>query len=196
MSHREEQILLLLKRFDYLTRDQINAYFKLGTVRNTNRVLNNISEYLNVIRDGYQSIYYLNRVGREYVQCNKIRKKTANVNHYIMRNSFWLYNGCPNDWQNEIKVDDGKTTIITDAFYKKLETYHFLEVDNKQMMKENRLKINRYLDLYRNRAVANQLGHFPTVVFLTTTELRRLQLKEICNDLPFVTHVFTLDDIR
>lgn len=80
LSQREEQILLLLKRLDFLTRDQLNTYFNLGKVCNTNRVLRNISEYLMSIRLGYQSIYYLSKIGRDYVDCDKIRKKEIMFN--------------------------------------------------------------------------------------------------------------------
>lgn len=81
LNQRDEKILLLLKKFDFLTRDQINSYFKLGTIRNASYVLRNLSDYLMIIRGGYQSIYYLNKFGREYVDCEKIRKKSSNVKH-------------------------------------------------------------------------------------------------------------------
>lgn len=80
LSERQEQILLLLKKFDYLTRDQLRFYFGLKSVRNTNRVLNDLTHFISSIRDGYQSIYYLNKNGREYVCSEKIRKKVVMCN--------------------------------------------------------------------------------------------------------------------
>ena len=77
LSDRDEQILLALKKFDFMTRDQINKYFKLGKVRNTNRVLKNLSSYLVSYREGNQSVYYLSKIGREYVECTKVRKRQS-----------------------------------------------------------------------------------------------------------------------
>lgn len=184
-----------MKRFDYLTRDQLRYYFGLGSVRNANRVLNDLSDYISSIRDGYQSIYYLNKYGSDYVGCNKVRKKTGNVNHAIMRNEFYFYNSCPSDWKNEIKVSDGEITVVVDAMFTKLHTTHFLEVDNLQSMKENRTKIERYKGLYKNGLLEQSLGHLPTLVWIATTELRRMQLKEACEGLP-VVQVYLFDEIK
>lgn len=192
LSQRDEQMLLLLKKFDFLTRDQLNSYFKLGTVRNTNYVLRNLSEYLKTIRDGYQSIYYLSREGREYVDCEKVRKKGGHVQHVVMRNEIWLHFKCPKDWRNEVKISDEKTSVVADAVFTRNGFYHFLEVDNLQSMKENRAKINRYKELLDS--LVKQFGYFPTLVWLTTTEHRRKQLESACNGLNF--KVFTINDIQ
>lgn len=117
LNQRDESILLLLKKFDFMTGDQLNGYFNLGTVRNTNRVLNNLSEYLSSVREGYQSIYYLNKEGRQYVDCDKIRKKSSQIQHIVMRNQFWLHYGCPKDWRNEVKVSNGHVSIVADAVF-------------------------------------------------------------------------------
>lgn len=192
LSQRNEQILLLLKKFDFLTRDQLNSYFNLGTVRNANYVLRNLSDYLKVIRDGYQSIYYLSKEGREYVDCEKIRKKGGHVQHVVMRNEIWLHFKCPTDWRNEVKISDEKTSVVADAVFTRNGFYHFLEVDNSQSMKENRAKIKRYKDLLVS--LVKQFGYFPTLVWLTTTEHRRKQLESACNGLNF--KVFTINDIQ
>lgn len=195
LNQRDEKILLSLKRFDFLTRDQLRQYCKLGSVRNANRVLLEMSDYLMSVRDGYQSIYYLSRDGREYVGCEKIRKKGGHVEHTVMRNQLWLYSGCPSDWKNEVKVSDGDTTLICDAMYKGSIQQHFIEIDHLQSMKKNRERIRKYVKLYKNGLIAETLGEFPVLVWLTTTELRRKQLKEACSELPLV-RVFTIDDIK
>ena len=195
LNQRDENLLLYLKRFDFLTRDQLRHICKLGTIRNTNRVLYELSEHLMSVRDGYQSIYYLSKLGREYVGCEKIRKKGGHVEHTIMRNQLWLYSGCPSDWKNEIKVSDGKTTLVTDAMYKTSIQTHFLEVDLTQTMNRNREKIKKYLALHQNGLITESLGEFPVLVWLTTTGLRRKQLKEACAELPLV-RVYTTTDIQ
>lgn len=178
-----------------MTRDQLRFYFGLKSIRNTNRVLKKLESYLSSVRDGYQSIYYLNANGREYVGCDKVRKKGGRAQHSIMRNEFYFYNNCPGDWENEIKVSDGNATVIVDAMYSKIGTTHFVEVDHLQSMKENRAKIERYKALYENGTLEKQLGHFPTIAWLTITELRRMQLKELCKELP-VTQVYLYNEIQ
>lgn len=194
LSQRDEQILLLLKKFDYLTRDQLNQYFQLGTINNTNRVLRNLSDYLTSIRDGYQSIYYLNATGRDYVDCNKIRKKTNQIQHIIMRNQFWLHCKCPKDWQNEVKIlgADKQVILVCDAKYTRNGFLNFLEVDNTQTMKENRAKIERYKSLMES--FAKQFGYYPTLIWVTTTEYRREQLQKACDGIK--SKVYTVDDIK
>lgn len=181
-----------MKKFDFLTRDQLAAYFKLGKICNTNRVLRNLSDYLTVVRDGYQSIYYLNKNGREYVDCDKIRKKGGHVQHVVMRNEIWLHFKCPKDWKNEIKISNEKTSVIADAVFTRNGFYHFLEVDHLQSMKENRLKIERYKSLLES--LLKQFGYYPTLVWLTTTEHRRKQLEKACEGLK--VKVYTINDIQ
>lgn len=193
LTNRQERILLLLKSFDYCTRDQLNKHFKLGSIRNTNRVLNDLTDYLASFREGYQTIYYLNKNGRDYVDSNKVRKKSNHVNHVIMRNDFWLHCNCPSDWKNEVKISNGDIAIVADAMYSIGGLHHFLEVDNTQTMKENKAKIERYIKLLNS--VRAKVGHFPVIVWLTTTELRRKQLEDACRVLPHFK-VFSISDIK
>lgn len=192
LTQRQEQILLLLQKFDFMTRDQLNRYFNLGSIRNTNYVLNSLSEYLHCVRNGYQSIYYLSREGRLYVGCEKVRKKGSHIEHTIMRNELWMYFKCPNDWKNEIKISNGKTSIVADSIFSLNGFQCFLEVDNLQSMKENKEKIKRYKELLQS--ILMKLGYYPTFIWLTTTELRRKQLVEACEGLK--VKVYTIDDIK
>lgn len=192
LSQREEQILLLLKRFDFLTRDQLNQYFQFGTVRNANYVLKKLSDYLMTIREGYQTIYYLNKEGREYVECNKVRKKSSQVQHIIMRNDFWFFCGCPGDWKNEVKISNGDVSVIADAVFTRNGFYHFLEVDRTQPMKENKAKIEHYKRL--SESLVRNFNYYPTLIWLTTTNHRRTQLERLCNGLK--VKVYTIDDIK
>lgn len=192
LTSREEQILLLLKEFDFLTRDQLSRHFNLGKVRNTNRVLFNLSNYLMTVKEGQRTVYYLSKIGRDYVDCDKIRKKGNHIKHFIMRNQFWLFCKCPRDWKNEIKISNGKTSVITDAVYTRNGFYHFLEVDNLQTMKENQAKIIRYKNLLES--LIQQYGYHPTLIWVTTTEYRRRQLEKACEGLK--VKVYTIDDIK
>jgi hypothetical protein len=193
LNERQERILLSLKKLDFLSREQLQRIHNLGKVRNANRILRTLSPYLQSFRENYSTVYYLSKEGREYVNTDKVRRKNQFVNHVLMRNEVYILMKCPHEWKNEMKVHDGQYTVICDAWFKAKGKYHFVEIDSTQKMKENREKIKQYQGLYQNGALTNHLGYFPLLIWVTTTEFRRKQLKELC---PFPCEVYTLDDIR
>jgi len=194
LSSRQEAILLSLKKLDFLNRDQLQIIHNLGKVRNTNRILKKLSPYLESFREEYSTIYYLNSEGRAYVNSNKVRRKNPFVNHTILRNYFYIFAKKPTEWTNEVKISDGITTLITDTWFKAGGKYHFLEVDSLQKMKENRVKVNNYKALYTAGHLAKHFGYFPPLIWLTTTQLRKKQLKELCKELPCA--VYMIDEIK
>ncbi|MED3623285.1 replication-relaxation family protein [Neobacillus thermocopriae] len=194
LNERQERILLSLKKLDYLNRDQINKIHRLGTIRNTNRILKQLSPYLSSYREDYSTIYYLNNKGREYVNSEKIRKKTKFVNHVLMRNDFYIYAGFPREWKNEVELSLGDIKIICDAWFRVNGKYYALEVDLDQTMKENRNKIEKYRKLLSNNAIKESLGHLPTLIWFTTTEFRKKKLIDLCKGLPHA--VYTTNDIK
>jgi hypothetical protein len=103
---------------------------------------------------------------------------------------------CPKEWENEIKVKDEEHSVICDSLFTKLNRKYFLEVDSTQKMKVNREKIKQYLGLYKSGSLLNLFGHHPGFIWLTTSELRRKQLKELCKDLPIKASVYTINDIK
>lgn len=183
-----------MKKLDYLNRDQFNKIHRLGTIRNTNRILKHLSPYLSCYREDFSTIYYLNKDGREYVDSEKIRKKNNFVNHVLMRNDFYIYAGLPSEWKNEMKLSDGEFTVICDVWFKSNGKYHILEVDHYQTMKENRKKIDKYRGLFENGVMKEHLGYFPLLLWLTTTELRKKKLVELCKGMPYA--VYTINDIK
>jgi hypothetical protein len=183
-----------LKKLDYLEREQLQKIHRLGRKRNANRILQQLSPYLSKYREEYSTIYYLNSNGRDYVNSNKIRKKTNFVQHVLMRNDFYIYAGYPAEWKNEMKLSDGETTVICDSWFKSNGKYHILEVDHCQTMKENRNKIEKYRKLFDNGVMKTHLGYLPLLIWLTTTELRKKKLIELCKGLPYM--VYTIDDIK
>lgn len=184
-----------MKKLDFLSRDQISIIHRLGKKQNTNRVLRELSPYLSSFRENESpNVYFLNKEGREYVNSHKERKKNKFVNHVLMRNDFYIYAGYPHEWKNEMKVKDGQFSVICDAWFKSNGKFHFLEVDSLQKMKANRAKIVQYKGLFENGAIQEHFRYFPLLIWLTTTELRRKQLKELCNPLPCA--IYTLDDIK
>lgn len=185
-----------MKKLDYLTRSQIQSIHNLKSDRNAQRVLKQMEKYVNVFRDG-ENVYYLNAAGRALVDCNKVRKSTGNVQHYIMRNHLYVAFNCPNTWQNEIRIkSEGLTkkdnvVCVADALFKKGDAYTIVEVDNTQKMRKNQTKIEKYRTL-------KQRGSFgmmaPSFIWITTTDYRREELLKLSQGLN--TQVFTISDFN
>lgn len=183
-----------LKKLDFLSREQLQRIHRLGKVRNANRVLSGLSPYLQSYREGYSTIYYLSALGRETVASNKVRRKNQFVGHVLMRNDFYIFLGCPLEWKNEVRVKDGVDSVICDAFFKYNGKQCFLEVDYTQKMSVNRAKIAKYKEMFQRGHVKEYFGYFPTLYWLTTSELRRKQLQRLCEGLP--CEVYTIQDIK
>ncbi len=188
---REEAILLSLKKCDYLTREQIEKMHRLGKTRNAQRVLSEMSDYISFFTEERKKVYYLNAAGRERVQAEKVRKKTAMVNHYIIRNDLFISMGRPLSWKNEVKITipDSKVSIIADAAYisNKNKIHHFVEIDYKQSMSKNAVKIKRYKEL-------STFNPDFVLIWVTTTPYRKKRLESLCAGLSF--KIFLKDDIK
>jgi hypothetical protein len=103
----------------------------LGGDRNARRVLANLSDFVANFRgESGESIFYLNRAGRERVGAEVVRQKTNQVNHFLMRNDFYI-RFRPEDWKNEMKMSvKDVVTVIPDAYFRHEMRRHFLEVDH------------------------------------------------------------------
>ena len=167
---------------DYLTRKQLQQLHDLKSDRNAQRILKEMEKYLSSFYDG-QNIYYLNKEGRERVNCEVIRKKTNNVNHYLMRNDVYIGYGCPNNWENEIRIrslsKNGNITAVCDARFEANKAAHIVEIDNTQTMKKNRTKVEKYRRLIER----NVFGGMPKLIWVTTTKYRQETLLELCEGL-------------
>lgn len=188
-QQRIENILLSLKRFDYLTRAQIQTIHGLKGERNANRVLNDMDEYLGKFRHEKEYVYYLNKAGRDRINCDVIRKKTPNIQHFLIRNQMWIALKYPRTWENEIKIKVGDTSIVCDAKYTlKGGIPVFVEVDVTQPMIKNRAKIEKY------RKIGEMTGQPFHLLWITEVEGRRAKLTEMMAGLS--GKIYTLKDIK
>lgn len=183
---RIEQILLSLKKLDYLSRSQIQTLHNLGGTRNANKVLKEMSPFVHSFREG-ENIYYLSREGREYVGAEKVRKKTPQVKHFLMRNDAYIFFQRPSTWQTEIKVKDtaNDVSVIPDAIFQRQNKHYFLEVDHIQKMIVNQSKIDKY------KKLANKIKF--CLVWITTTEYRKKRLTTLCKGLD--VQIYTLEEM-
>ncbi|MGE6611849.1 replication-relaxation family protein [Peribacillus sp. NPDC076916] len=186
-EQRTESILWSLKRFDYLTQAQIQVIHDLKGERNANRILNGMSAYICSFRNGLEKVYYLNKNGREYMDHNIIRKKTANADHFITRNQLWIYLRRPKEWQNEVQIKAGDISIVCDAKTSQNGIPVFIEVDISQPMQVNKAKIQKYKKL-------QQISKDPFyVVWVTKFPGRKKKLMELSAGLK--GHVYTVEEI-
>lgn len=174
-----------MKRLDYLSRSQLQRIHRLGSDRNARRVLQEMEEYLSYFRDG-EKVYYLNKEGRERVDCKKIKKKLGQVEHYLMRNELYIHLGQPSTWKNEMKFGlKDVAVVIADALFQKDNIYHIVEIDHTQKMSKNRSKVERY----RKLAERTHLR----LLWVTTTNYRSKQLEKLCEGLD--VQIFTITDL-
>ncbi len=175
-----------LKKLDYLSRSQLQVLHNLKGKRNANRVLSNMSQYLSSFRHGKENVYYLNSKGRDIVSCEKVRKKTQNIEHFIMRNQLYMAVGRPSTWENEIKVKIKGNNLICDAKFLIDKKPVFVEVDNEQSMQQNRVKITKYREI-------SQINSNFYIMWITKTDYRKKKLIELCEGLN--NQVYSMNDI-
>ena len=191
---RQEKIILSLEMHGFLTRDQIRKKHDLGGVRNTNRILKDLSPYVNSFFDK-QNIYYLSKKGAERVGSNKkLLSQSMNYAHTIMRNELYIYFNQPKSWMVEFPVEWGQNKLIADVFFKGKQGCYFVEIDNTQSMIENIKKLNKYRDLKANQLVQKEIGLFPKLLWVTKSEVRKKRLVKHCEGLE--NEVYLLNDIR
>lgn len=175
-----------LKKLDYLSRSQLQTLHGLKGKRNANRILSNMSEYLSCFRYGKENVFYLNSKGRDLVGCEKVRKKTQNVEHFLMRNQLYLTVGRPATWENEIKVKIKGAILICDAKFLIDKKPVFVEVDNEQSMQQNRVKVTKYKEI-------SGLNSNFYVMWVTKTDYRKKKLIELCEGLNY--QIYSMNDI-
>src|SRR5690625_4682079 len=138
LNQRQEKLLLLLKRFDYLTMKQFQKLHDLKSSRNAYRVIKQLEPCVNVFKDDGVNVYYLNEKGREYVNSYKKRTKITTAKHYLLRNDLFIHSGKPSTWKNEIRMeyesDNKKITVVADAHYTTIaytnNKLHIVEIDH------------------------------------------------------------------
>lgn len=186
-QQRIENILLSLKKQSYMTRKQLQTLHRLGGDRNANRVLKDMSEYLHSFKHGMENVYYLSKQGRERVNSKVIRKKTAQVEHFLLRNQLWIHLKCPVTWKNEVKIKAGDITIVCDAMFYKDKIPVFIEVDVSQPMTTNRSKIEKY------RRLSEVSGQPFRLYWVTELDSRKPKLSDLMTGLQ--GRVYTLNEI-
>lgn len=186
---REEEILLSLKKYDYLNVRQFQRLHNLKGTRNAYRVINQLEPYMSVFKDNGVNVYYLNKKGREVTNATKTRRKLTTAKHYIMRNDLCIHLGCPKTWRNEMgmrfKSNNEEITMIADAYFKN-DKHNLVEIDNMQKMGKNKIKIDKYRRLIQKGVFKGM----PRLYWVTTTPYRYKILSELCEGLDATIYMY------
>ncbi|MBG9617400.1 MULTISPECIES: replication-relaxation family protein [Bacillus] len=180
--NRQMTILTSIRKLKFATRRHLMAIHDMGGTRNANRILKDLSPYVNSTVYKKEHVYYLNKQGRALFDDTEKVVPTIRLAHSLMRNEVWLNLFCPDDWQIEapIRYKEGgkKKTIIPDVKFRDADgILNAVEIDRTQMMNSNSEKINRYGEFttyYKNK----YNGKVPIIHFFTLTAYRQKTLEQ------------------
>lgn len=154
-----------------------------------------------------EKVFYLNKLGREFIASSSEEAKRGFMLHTLMRNEVYIYFKCPYDWKSEYPLESSskpqnsyqiqfkgvslsnKKKVVADAVFKRNGYLHLIEVDNERKMIDNKRKIETYREV-----LPAYKGETPILYFFTKTENRKSKLIEW---LKGINHkVLTFDEIR
>lgn len=178
-NQRWEQILLSLDDLTYATQEQLQIINDLGGARNAHRILHDMEKdgLISSVR-AERKVYFLSNDGKEQICSNQGELKKSWITHTLMRNDLYIKLGMPNQWYKERPVTWGEYKLVPDATYIMKGEYHFIEIDNKQQMRTNLDKIEKYKEL--SHVIFNQYNHTPTIIWYTLSDIRKMKIKEAC----------------
>lgn len=165
---------------DYLTIGQLRQLHDLKGKRNAEITLRRMEKegYVRSFRADRQKVFYLSKKGRDEVGGAPVRKKTLAIDHFLLRNDIYLKYRPPK-WKNEPLIKLSGQEIRPDAIFAMKDGQQFLlEVDITRAMKDNKEKVAAY------KKLKQALGQrSPTVLFVTNSEYRRIELKRILSEI-------------
>ena len=167
--HREGKILQTLHSLQYATRKQLQTIEQLGGDRNAHRILLEMErdKLIQSIRKE-EKIYSLANAGRDRIGVEGANMTGRMVEHSLMRNDLYIRLNMPSDWNIEVPIPLPDGEMICDAMYTKNGQYHFVEIDHKLSMRNNKEKLDRYKEL--SKGVYRQYNHHPTIIYYTREE--------------------------
>ncbi|RWR04129.1 replication-relaxation family protein [Siminovitchia fortis] len=207
--NRTEKILTLIDRLGVASVRQLHEILRLGTYRNTCRVINKLSPYLHEVRSR-EKIVYLNKDGRELIASVNEIKKSMLFDHMLLTNDAYIYFNCPHDWRREYAFESstdagygfaiqvkGLTTattkkLVADAMFSRNGYIYLIEIDNTRHMADNIKKVKRYKEMWTD--IQKKSNMQPFLYFITLSESRKRKLQTACKGMR--AEVLTFDEIR
>lgn len=178
---RHEQILSSLDELNYATLEQLRLTNNLGGNRNAHRILSDIEKEGTIKSFRYErKIYFLSNQGKEQIGSSQEDLKKSQITHALMRNDLYIKMGMPAYWQKEVPIrfNEVDNFLISDATFNEGNKFFFVEIDNKQTMRTNSDKIERYGRFFK--AMYQHYGEHPTLIWYTLSEVKKNKLSEAC----------------
>ncbi len=191
---KNEKILLMLSKLGMLSRRQIQRLCHTGSVRNTNYIMSDLSDYVDYIPHRYGRVYKLNQKGINLIGEGYLLK-WGNVEHRLLRNDAYIYYK-PTKWQPEIELKVGSVAVYPDALFYSGMTYKFLEVDRTQRWYKNVEKIEEYVELKETKALQQEYKHFPALIWIAEMESRISRIEALCKKKDLHCEVFSVKQIK
>ena len=204
-----EMILSTINKLGAVSVKQLHMILKLGSYRHTCRIINQLEDYLHVVRS-QQKIVYLNKEGRQLLGSEKEIKKSILFDHMLLSNEAYIHYGCPLDWKREYMVETSlepefsygiqikgltvvnKQTIIPDAVFTRNGYVNLIEIDNTRTMQDNRKKIQKYREMWPE--IAKHFRVTPKLCIFTSSDKRKRDFSQLCNKMPH--EIFTFQEIK
>ncbi|MCA1028353.1 hypothetical protein LCM23_20010 [Cytobacillus kochii] len=206
---RIEHILSVIDKLGVVSIKQLHEILKLGSYRNTCKVIHGLGEYLHVTRST-QKIVYLNKDGRDLIGSDKEIKKSILFDHMLLCNHAYIYYGCPFDWKREYPIETtkeqgynfgiqikgltvvNKEVIIPDAGFTRNGYVNLVEIDNIRKMQDNRKKIMKYIEMWSE--IQNHFNLMPKLCFFTCSDKRKKEITKLCASIP--SEVKTFNEVK
>lgn len=184
----------MLSKLGMLSRRQIQKLCKTGSVRNTNYIMSELSDYVDYIPHRKGRVYKLSQKGVNLIGEGYLLN-WGNVEHRLLRNDVYIYYR-PSEWQPEIELKVGNVSVYPDALFYSGMTYKFLEVDRTQRWYKNVEKIKDYAKLKETRALQHEYKHFPALIWVVEMESRINKIKTTCDKYGLYCEVFSIKQIK
>jgi hypothetical protein len=204
---RMERVLSTIDRMGIATIKQLHEVLKMGSYRNTCKIVNQLEKYLHVDRSKHK-IVYLNKEGREFIGSDREVKKSQLFEHMLLANEVFIHYGCPVTWKREhvisVRQEPAYTfqiqvkgvsiksdvKIIVDAFFERNGYTYLIEIDNTRKMVDNKKKIQKYLELW---PMIREKYQNPRLCIFTKSEKRKKTFLEWTRNI--TKEIKTFDEI-
>ncbi|MGP9043317.1 replication-relaxation family protein [Cytobacillus kochii] len=197
--NKQEKILMTIDKLGAVTVKQLHEILQPGSYRHTCRLINQLEEYLNIVRSN-QKIVYLNKDGRNLIGSDKEVKKSVLFDHMLLCNQAYVHYNCPLDWKREYVIEISqepeysfgiqikgltvvnKQTLIPDAVFSRNGYVYLIEIDNTRSMQDNRKKISKYREMWPE--IGKHFGLMPKLCIFTFSDQRKREFEQLCNKMP------------
>ncbi|MFB5555311.1 replication-relaxation family protein [Bacillus cytotoxicus] len=196
--NRQMAILATIRKLQFATRRHLMCVHDMGGIRNANRIMADMKQYVSKTMYGKEYVYYLNKEGHAMFGNDGKVVSRGKLAHALLRNEAWLCLFCPDDWQVETEIryrkNGEKKKIIPDVKFRDEESIlHAVEIDRTQKMVVNDRKLKCYEEftkIYKQK----YKGKVPVIHFFTITKYREQKLEKLAAKYDVFVKVYVIEE--